>query len=351
MRKPKTEARPAGHVSLALALALAAFCAASENKLCLAAGSVVPTTQGPPKKAPLKKKTREQISNAASPIMLQHSDPMAPEMSPEAIQLAELLGITAKLRRLIELNRELAATSQTNRELRDERNDLRFEVLETVEESRLQIDCVQSEIAEEVVVLEEARRLIFDERDKRVNNANLAAFRTNGILWAVAEALDIPTYKHPKLSISSGSIGILAGIVPSLFSGYATRSSAGGQYKRQVYPNILTKMFDLPTIPRVDYPGVVWLYLNATPPSETRSRREIIVDRWKVDSYIHFFDKGETKDRLLLLTGNEPYIGDLNLLSDKLIMMGQIKAVTLQMSRPLLEICMVAHGKKHFAEQ
>ena len=303
-------------------------------------------------KRPVKKRSRQEINDSTSPIILEHCDPLAPDMSAEAIQLADLLGLTAKLRRLIQLNKEAESSPNgMNREAREERTDLKLEVLETVEESRLQIDCVQSEIEEEEVVLEEARRLISDERDKRVNRANQTAFRTNGVLWAVAEALDIPTYKSPRLSIPSGAIGIVAGIVPSIFSGYATRSSSGGTYRRKVYPNMLTKMFDLPTIPRVDYPGVVWLYLNANPPGETRSRKEIMQDRWRIDSYIHFFEKNQSKERLLLLTGNEPYTGNLDLVTDKLIMMGQIKAVTLQMSRPLLEICMVVRGKKQFANE
>ena len=40
----------------------------------------------------------------------------------------------------------------------------------------------------------------------------------------------------------------------------------------------------------------------------------------------------------------------MELVSDKLIMIGQIKAVTLQMCRPLLEICMAVRGKKQFID-
>ncbi|MBS1997754.1 MAG: hypothetical protein JSS86_15635, partial [Cyanobacteria bacterium SZAS LIN-2] len=44
------------------------------------------------------------------------------------------------------------------------------------------------------------------------------------------------------------------------------------------------------------------------------------------------------------------YVADMTLISDKLIMMGQVRAVALQMSRPLLEICMMVRGKKHMAD-
>jgi hypothetical protein len=281
------------------------------------------------------------------PIFEKLSDPLSAEMSPEAEQMSDLLGITKKLERLMTLVKQAQSGSLTHAD-REEMVDIRFEILETVEETRLQIDFIAAEIEEERVILEEARDKFSEDRDNRVNKANLLAFRTNGVLWALAEALDIPTYKNPRLSIPSGTIGILAGIVPSLFSGYATRASGGGRYLRQVYPNILTKIYDFPTIPRVEYPEIVWQYLNSKPCGETRTRRQIMQDRWRDDKNIHALVGGVDAHKLKLLTGNEPYIADLELISDKLIMMGQVKAVTLQMARPLLEICMAARGKKHF---
>lgn len=281
------------------------------------------------------------------PIFEKLSDPLSTEMSADAEQLADLLGETQKLQRLMILVKQAQSGSLSHSD-REEMNDLRFEILETVEETRLQIDFIVAEIEEEQAILAEARDKFSADRDNRVNKANLLSFRTNGVLWALAEALSVPTYKSPKLSIPSGTIGILAGIVPSVFSGYATRSSAGGHYLRQVYPNILTKIYDFPTIPRVEFPEIVWQYFNSKPRGETRTRRQIMQERWRDDKNIHAFSGGVDKHKLLLLTGNEPYLADLELISDKLIMMGQVKAVTMQMSRPLLEICMAARGKKHF---
>jgi hypothetical protein len=286
---------------------------------------------------------------AASPIFSTHSNPLDKEISADAIQLIEILGLQNKLQRLLEIN-TLAGDnpSRLSTELRQERSELHLEILGTVEETRLQIDFVTAEIDEEQVILEEALRIFSEERDERVNRANLWAFRTNGALWAVAEALTIPSYKSPKLSIPSGAVGIIAGIVPSVFSAYATRASDGGSFKRQIYPNMMTGIYNLPTIPRVEFPDVVWHWLNSCPGDDKRTRREVMIEHWRDDKNIHIFSKGIDHDKLMLLTGNEPYSTDMKLISDKLIIMGQLKAVTLQMSRPLLEICMAARGKKHF---
>ncbi len=293
-----------------------------------------------------------KVRTYATPIFDKLTDPLSDSMSSDALQMAQLLGILDKLYRLAALKGELVGTpgSHLSAEKREEMTDLKFDILETVEETRLQIDFVIAEIDEEQVILEEAERIFSEDRDNRVNRANQLAFRTNGALWAIAEAMDIPTYRTPRLSIPSGTVGIIAGIVPSLFSGHATRASSGGRYLRQIYPNILTKLYDIPTIPRVEYPDIVWQYLNAKPCGETRSRRELMREHWRDDSSIHAFKGGISENKLMLLTGNKPYTADLELISDKLIMMGQLKAVTLQMSRPLLEICMAVRGKKHFTE-
>lgn len=159
-------------------------------------------------------------------------------------------------------------------------------------------------------------------------------------------ALTIPSYKSPKLSVPSGTVGIIAGNVPSVFSAYATRESNDGSFKRQIYPNMMTELYDIPTIPRVEFPDVVWRWLNSSTSDDKRTRRQIMIDHWRDDRNMHVFSDGINHQKFLLLTGNENYRTDMKLTSDKLIMMGQLKAVTLQMSRPLLEICMAARGKK-----
>jgi hypothetical protein len=300
----------------------------------------------------IRPKRKGKVRALASPIFETHSDPLTAVMSADAVQLSNILSINSKLRRLLAVYKELeeAPSGSSPAALREERSDLKFDILETVEETRLQIDIVNAEIDEEEVILEEAMRIYTTDRDNRVNRANQAAFRTNGVLWAVAEAISIPTYKQPTLSIPAGTVGIVAGIVPSIFSGYAARQSAGLRYKREIYPNILTGIFGLPTIPRVEFPEVVWQYFNSCPENETRTRRQVMKDHWLADRNISIFRDGISSEKLLLLTGNKPYTSDMELVSDKLIMIGQIKAVTLQMCRPLLEICMAVRGKKQFID-
>ncbi|HEY9715394.1 MAG TPA: hypothetical protein V6C72_18115, partial [Chroococcales cyanobacterium] len=188
------------------------------------------------------------------------------------------------------------------------------------------------------------------ERDNRVLTATLWSLRTNGVLWAVAEALSIPTVNRPHYAVSAGAIGIAAGLVPTAFSLYALDyGNKGGKHERKPYPNMLAKFYSLPTTPRVEYPESVWAYLGSPPANEARTRRQILTDHWLNDRNIHSFKKGVSDHTLACLTGYDQKDISVDLLSDRLIMLREVKSVVLQMTRPLLELSMVTLNKKTFA--
>lgn len=282
------------------------------------------------------------------------SDPYSPGLSPEAVQLADILHITDKLKKVQQLQQQIAQFTDQKPpvELRQDLTDLKLDLLQIIEQTQLDIDFVASEIEEEDARFLEWLRTFEEDRDNRVNRANINAFRTNGVLWAVAEALDIPTYAAPKYSIPSGALGIIAGLVPSVFSEYAVRVEGGGKYVRNAHPNMLSKIYGFPTHEGIEYPESVWTYLNTPPPEEgeKRSRRDLLIDHWLTDQNIHIFKNGASKDDLVLLTGASQPKVSIDLLHDRLTMLCEVEAVSLQMHRPLLELNMALQGKKKMPE-
>jgi hypothetical protein len=278
------------------------------------------------------------------------TDPYSDEVSTNAQQVIKILFLNDKLKQLHDLQQQAKALNgqKLPLELRQDIADLKIEVLETIEQARLEIDFLVAEIEVEQASAEELLQAYTTERDNRVNRANLNAFRTNGVLWAVAEALDIPTYSHPRYSISSGTIGIAAGLVPSIFSAYAVHSLGGKKYEREPYPNVLCKIYGFPVLPAINYPDSVWRYLNTVPPGETtKTRRDLLISHWVQDRNIHIFDHGITKTELTLLVGIDQSKVSIDLLTDRLTMVREVKAFALQMSRALLEINMIVREKKH----
>jgi len=281
------------------------------------------------------------------------TDPYTIGVSENALQMIRILELDEKLRRLHELQQQVktpAGQSKAPLELRQDLTDLKLDILQTIEQARLEIDFVVAEIDEEQAGTEELLQAYTSERDAHVNQVNLAAFRANGAMWALAEALDIPTYSKPKYSIPSGTIGILAGIIPSVFSAYAVRYAAGShvRHEREPYQNMLAKIYGFPTIPATEYPPIVWNYLNTPPPGQTaKTRKDILIEHWIEDRNIHIFDRGISERELSLLVGLEQPKVDINLMADRLIMLREIKAFALQMSGSLMEINMVVLEKKH----
>jgi hypothetical protein len=209
---------------------------------------------------------------------------------------------------------------------------------------------VQSELLREEAVYSEMESHFKYDRDKRVDFMNAWGYRTNGALWAVAEALDIPTYARPRYSISSGTIGIIAGLVPSAFSLYAMQESGGGKHERSPHPNMLCKPFGYPVTNDIDYPETVWTWMNSAPPHDPQQikRLDFIKDWWRRDKNLRFFAKNQDKDDIELLLGLRQDKLTIQLTTDRLAMVRHLHALTMQMERPLLELMMIVRGAKSF---
>lgn len=297
-------------------------------------------------------KKKNEADKIRLPIFEKPSDPYSPNLSPDAVQLAETLNLIpqlTKLKRLQAEARQQASSGRVSVELRQDITDLRVEIIEAIEQTRLEIDFAAAEIEEEQAAVEEVLTWYENERNERVNRANLWAFRTNGILWAAAEAFAIPCYKYPRYSIPSGSVGIVAGLVPSMFSEFAMRSAGGKHHERKAYPNMLCKFYGLPVSPRTDYPESVWKHLNMPPTNSSITRREMLLAHWQDNQNIHTLKSGVTSEKIKRIAGIDQSDISIDLLNDRASMLRDLKAAVLQMTRPLMELSMCLRDKKQIA--
>ncbi|MBX3138472.1 hypothetical protein KF707_19750 [Candidatus Obscuribacterales bacterium] len=156
--------------------------------------------------------------------------------------------------------------------------------------------------------------------------------------------------KHPRLSIPSGAVGIVAGLVPSMFSEFAMRSSGGKHHERKAYPNMLCKFYDQPVIPRTDFPDSVWKHLNLCPTNSSVTRREMLLSYWEGNQNIHTLRDGVTTEKIRKITGQDQSDINIDLLNDRASMLRDLKAAVLQMTRPLMELSMCLRGQKQIAD-
>lgn len=310
------------------------------------------STSNPALSLSLIPKTHHRLKGIPRLPPLPPCDLQSPVASADAVLLADQLKLTPLLHQLQEL-RQRAQTYKTEKpplETREQIRELKEDISERIQQTRLEIDFTQSELAMDIALQSELLRNYTEARDSKVNAVNTWSFRTNGVLWAIAEGLDIPTYSRPRLSIPSGTVGILAGLVPSVFSLVALGELKGGHYDGTTRPNMLSKIFDYPTTPQIEYPDSIMAYLRSSPANNIfgKSRLDFIIDRWATDENIHSFTDRHSTKQLDLITGKVESRLTIEIVCDRLTMLQQLSAIIQQMNRPLLELMMVTMGSKYF---
>jgi hypothetical protein len=158
-------------------------------------------------------------------ILKTDTDLSAEGLSPAAMALAQQLQIAALLAFIQSERQHLTAPGPAsnidNLYRRQTYLEARQDAVEIIEQTRMEIDFTLAEINAEESLYSELIHAYSVARDRKIVLTNALAFGSNGALWALAEALSIPTFGASKFSIPSGITGILAGIIPSVASVYA----------------------------------------------------------------------------------------------------------------------------------
>jgi hypothetical protein len=274
------------------------------------------------------------------------------QVSPNSIQVADDMRLTPVLQRIQSLRSRIDASGAS-----PDRSEARLDMMEAkqqamllLERTNFEIDYTMAEIAAEQNIYTEILGKFTSDRDKLLTRVNATSFITNGILWAACEGLDIPTNRHPNFSTVSGTMGILAGVVPSIASMYTLKAVNGKKKTSEVEPNMLAKLFGYPVNQDIEYPVSVWRFLNQTPADEpkAKTRHDQLVDRWIKDSNIPNFTSRDNKEQLDVLTASVAQKKGLTIstLSTRQVMLQQLSAEVLKMKRMLLELAMAVQGEK-----
>lgn len=276
------------------------------------------------------------------------------KLSPNTIQLANTIGFTPILERIQNLRAQVSGNSDpTTIESLSKRQDLWEAVQKAsliIQKTSLDIDFTIAEIDAEDQIYTEVLSTYTNDRDKAIARTNAISFISNGALWAVTEALAIPTYKNAKFAIPSGIIGIPAGVVPSIASLWTLKQLSGKKRTSEVEPNMLAKLFGYPTTADVEYPNSVWQYLNQVPADapDSKKRLDQIIDRWIADANMPAFTDRHSKKQLDVVTGSVSQRKGLSIdtLTSRSVMLQQLRAEIMKMKRLLLEIAMTLEGGK-----
>jgi len=274
------------------------------------------------------------------------------KVSANTMQLAEQLKILPIMSRIQELRSKNPDGSLSIESLSDRQEllELNQKLQSIVIRTSLEIDFVAAEIDAEQNIYSEVLSSFQGSRDKLVARINAGSFILNGALWSVCEAFAIVSPLHPNYAIHSGVVGIAAGLVPSLASGYALKAYSGKHKTSEVEPNMLAKIFNRPINEDIDYPKSVWVFLNSVPANEatTKTRKDQLIERWVSDKNIpSFTDPSSSKD-IDIITATVAQKKGLSIdnLNVRMVMLEQLQGELSKMKRMLMEIAMVMTAEK-----
>ncbi len=278
----------------------------------------------------------------------------AATISPNSRQLAEDIHLMPLLQRIQNLRGKVDATNfeatAENLAASQQLTASTVMAMQIIDETNLAIDYVLAEMSAEQNIYNELLSTFVSDRDKRVFKTNAASFIANGILWALAEGLDVPTNQHPNYSTSSGTFGILAGIVPSIASILALYQLNGKKEPSERDPNMLSQLLGYPATDEIEYPTPIWTFLRNVPADDSnhKTRKDQLIDRWVSDKNIPNFTDRSSSQQLDIITASNPRKKGLSIatLNARQQMLQQLSAEILKMKRLLYELSMAVRGAK-----
>ncbi len=294
---------------------------------------------------------REATANTLSvpnPILTTGSDIRSEGLSPNAVALAEQLRICDQLATLSGGSADSSSKSIGDRLDYFEKREHVSEVLRGAE---MDVNYTLAEIYNEEATYNELLGTFGAERDKIIAKTNAVSFGTNGALWALCEAMAIPTATRSSYVLPSAITGVLAGIIPSIASALTLKQVNGKKHSVPAAPNMLSGMFGRTTSNELDYPPVVSTFLRSSPAdSPNKTRKDLIIDRWIMDSNIPVLTDRRSKEQIDAVTAVSDKRNSItiSLLSARVSMLQQLASEIFKMNRLLDELEMALRGAKHF---
>jgi hypothetical protein len=287
--------------------------------------------------------TASRIAWAQVPVGSRESAP-ALHIDPGVAQVAKLLKIDSELQQLADLRAQRAVDAPpTMDEL-----TLRQQILESVQVCTLEIDGVVAEIANEQSEIGSLRTILQTRRDRKANRLTTAALLVGSGLGTAASATQFTSLSNTTQNVGD-AIAIGSGAGTIVLSILAARAQNGPQGRVEGIPNMLAPLLGGENVLRTYYPPVVLDYLKSDPPGEDPSRGtrlEQLMKQWDDTGRLTHNGSAQRKSKIaVLVSSGDPNvsvsIGDL---TDRLAMLGDVRARVSLMKRDLASLVLYAHG-------
>ena len=250
-------------------------------------------------------------------------------LSDGALKLAKILGILDDIDSLQKL-RNAPKEFDSLRGLH-----LRQDVTEALLEAFFDVNGAIAAIDDEVDHTQRLQDEMSDSRDRAIRYNNIANFTSTGTLSILNGSFQLrpqQRFQNPADIFSITAGGIATGL-----SAYALKQQSGGRRSALRNPNMLAQVLGRPVLVNLELPDTVWEFLSDSPPGTTKSRRDLLIEKWVEAKLIASpTSKEGQKDIDTLSNSIDINKGvTIDMLNKRAIMLSELKETLEQMSRDI----------------
>jgi hypothetical protein len=242
------------------------------------------------------------------------------KLSPDALQVAKIIGVDPLVARLFALTNTKDPNAESGTSL--EQLLLRQQITDSIVIASLDVDSVLNKIDYEREQTIELRTMLLSQRERAIGSMNTAILAIGTGLGVISSALSV----SKSTSTANDVVGFTAGGLSTLLWLRSHRQQRGGQRPAWVLPNMLAPFFSESEKPPSYYSGVTWTYLNSarTGGIPQRSIKEQLLAEWLAAGRIGPLDSRRSRQKITLLTNTNA--ADKNLHLDSLSERGAMLA-------------------------
>jgi hypothetical protein len=188
----------------------------------------------------------------------------------------------------------------------------------------------------------ELKDVLEARRDRAIRLNNITNFTSGGALAMIGSGIQVGGGN--AINNAGNVMEVAAGALSTGISTYALKQSSGERRSAGASPNMLARLFNLPTTKENDIPTPIWNYLNEPiPGGKGVSRRDLLIERWVHLGRIPPPTSKAGQRRVALLSGAvvQTHEVTIDLLDNRVSMLNDLRAAVGSMSRELLEIMRV----------
>ncbi|MBP9093445.1 hypothetical protein KBI23_20665 [bacterium] len=272
----------------------------------------------------------------------------APGLTPEALRLANALGIDSDLTQLLKLSQgpEQSLLQASSSDLLKALL-LKQSLTESVLSESFEVRSCLSNLETEIAQADDLQAFLEERRDKVIRLNTIANFISGGVTGIIGGALKLGSVNEQ----SANGIDTGEGITQTALALLALKQQSGEKRIVDGTPNMLTKLFDINSIhTQRDYPPSVWNYLTSVPANSSTglTRQQTLMKRWQDLKVINTkASQSQRKEAIGHITGtHQQPIVSIDLLDARSAMLHDVRAVVSEMDHPLLELMQTIRNAK-----